>query len=879
MATPRPKLISDLFHAAAARSPEERKAFLKEACEGDPDLQQELESLLHYESAAAQFLDRPAAEMVVTAGEATSGRRDMVGWQLGPYEIVAPLGAGGMGEVYKARDVRLKRHVALKVLPESFATDPERLARFEREAEVLASLNHPHIAHIYGVEESGPALVMEFVEGEDLAHKIARGPLPVEDALAIARQTADALDNAHKRGIIHRDLKPANIKITLAGDVKVLDFGLAKSFAPDGAGVLTRTSLSVDATGEGRILGTPAYMSPEQARGLPVDKRTDVWAFGCVLFEMLSGERPFAADTATDTLARILEREPDWSSLRSDTPLPIRTLLQRCLRKAPEERVSDVGEARLVLEEAVADKMRSPSSAEYVVGQLARHKAGAVLIACIMALIVGTGWWTMSRQSLTPADVPSVVVLPFNTIGAGDPYLADGITEAVTTELGKAGGLRVVAPNTAFQYRNTASIREIARALGVGLVVRGSAQRASNNVRIDVSLIETSDETALWSESYSRNVVDILALQDEISREIAGTLSKKFGARAPAGSPSRPTQNGEAYDAYLRGLWHLKQRSSPIVQARAGMRRLAVQEFQRAVVLDPNFALARAALASAYTQQYFYDATDQGLDQKAFAEITQALATDPTLAEAFLARAQLQWTAAQGFPHEAAVSDLVRATSINPNLADAYLELEKVYYHIGLTDHAVKAHEQVNRLDPFQAETSNRAFRALVDARRIEEVRLEMERQAHLGPYARGEALVLMGRLEDARQLLSASRITVSADREYDPGGFALLGVVHARLGNREEAARIVARAIPGADNRSALSHMHHAQFNIGATLALLDKPDDAVRWLTRAAEEGYPSYPKFSSDPNLAKLKGHAAFEALIAQLHKKWERWQNEL
>jgi eukaryotic-like serine/threonine-protein kinase len=306
---------------------------------------------------------------------------------------------------------------------------------------------------------------------------------------------------------------------------------------------------------------------------------------------------------------------------------------------------------------------------------------------------------------------------------------------------------------------------------------------------------------------------------------------------------------------------------------------LAVEEFQRAVALDSHFALARAALASAYAQQFFYDASDQGLDQKAFVEIEQALALDPDLAEAWLARAQLQWTAAQRFPHEAAISDLLRAIAINPNFADAYLELEKIYYHIGLTDRAVDAHEQANRLDPFRPETSNRAFRALIDAGRLEPVRLEMERNQQLGSYARAEALVLMGRLEEARQLLSSSRIILSTDPDFDLGGFALLGLVHARLGNRQEALRIVAKAIPGAENRSGLSHMHHAQFNIGAALAWLGKPDDALRWLTRAAEEGYPSYPKFSSDPSLAPVKGHARFEALIERLRKQWDRWQETL
>jgi TolB-like protein/tetratricopeptide (TPR) repeat protein len=620
-------------------------------------------------------------------------------------------------------------------------------------------------------------------------------------------------------------------------------------------------------------------MSPEQARGLPVDKRTDIWAFGCVLFEMVSGRTPFGGDTVTDTLARILEHEPEWACLPIGTPLSIRTLLQRCLRKDPAKRLHDIADALIELDDVAADTARLPSSVAYVARQLARHKLGAALTACTLALLVGTGWWRISRPPLPPTDLPSVAVLPFNTIGDGDPYLADGITEAVTTELGKVRGLRVIAANTAFEYRNRTAIRETARELGVGLIVRGSVHRASDDVRIDVSLIDTRDEAVLWSDGYTKQATSIIVVLDEIPRQIAGALSTRFGARAIARSTSLSTRDPEATDAYLRGLWHLRRRSSPIVAANAEARRLAVQEFQRAVGLDPNFSLARAALASAYTQQFFYDSAEQRVDQQAFVEIERALAADPELAEAYLARAQLNWNAVNGFTHDTALKDLWHAVSINPNMAETYLELEKVYYHVGLTDRAVDAHEQARRLDPSQAEASNRAFRALVDAGRLEQVRLDMDRKANLGPYARGEALVAMEKWEDARQLLSTSRITVHTDSEFDVGGLALLGVVYARLGRREEAERTIATAIPTAENRTALSHMHHAQFNIGAALAWLGKREEAVRWLTRAANEGYPSYPKFSTDPSLAPLKGQADFEALIARLRKEWERRKNSL
>jgi serine/threonine protein kinase len=286
------------------------------------------------------------------------------GTRLGPYEILAPLGAGGMGEVYRARDTKLRRDVAIKILPQIFTSDPERLARFEREAQMLAALNHSHIGAIYGVEDADGvhALVLELVEGETLAERLRRGSVPVVEALAIARQIADALEAAHERSIVHRDLKPANVKITPDGQVKVLDFGLAKAVVSNTTGpdLSQSPTLTVSNTSEGAILGTAAYMSPEQARGKTVDKRTDIWAYGCVLYELLTGRKAFAGETASDAIAAILEREPDWTKLPATAPAPVPRLLRRCLEKDPSRRLRDIGDARLEVDDALS----SPAQAD-----------------------------------------------------------------------------------------------------------------------------------------------------------------------------------------------------------------------------------------------------------------------------------------------------------------------------------------------------------------------------------------------------------------------------------------------------------------------------------------------------------------------------------
>ncbi len=357
--------VKALFQAAVERPVEERDAFLAAATGDDAALRREVESLLTSDTSDVSFLDRlpVASESVLADSLAASVDPTQphavltAGLRVGPYEIAAPLGAGAMGEVYRARDTKLNRDVALKVLPERFAVDPDRLARFTREAQLLAILNHPNIAAIYGLEESNgaQALVLELIDGPTLADRIALGPISLAEALTIARQMAEALEAAHEKGIIHRDLKPANIKIARNGVVKVLDFGLAKVWdgAPQ-ADFSASPRLTATHVGGGTMLGTPAYMSPEQARGQSLDRRTDLWAFGCVLYEMLTGRAPFAGETISDTLAAILDREPDHTALPPDTPAPIRRLLWRCLEKDRKRRLDSAAGARLDIDDAVA---------------------------------------------------------------------------------------------------------------------------------------------------------------------------------------------------------------------------------------------------------------------------------------------------------------------------------------------------------------------------------------------------------------------------------------------------------------------------------------------------------------------------------------------
>jgi Tol biopolymer transport system component len=424
MTSDRWQQVDRLYHGALEQPAAERAAFLAEACAGDADLQREVQSLLDQASMPG-FLEEPALALAA----AVAGRPDVswVGRSIGVYHVQAFLGRGGMGEVYRAHDTRLGRDVALKVLPPGFSLDPDRLARFGREARLLASLNHPNIGAIHGFEEAGSAsgpeppvraLVLELVDGDTLADRIARGPLPIPDALLIARQIADALEAAHDKGIVHRDLKPANIKITPDHVVKVLDFGLAKTDTPALTGNLEDSPTgTASATEAGLILGTAPYMSPEQARGQAVDKRTDVWAFGCVVYEMLTGRLAFPGATMSDTMAAILRNEPDWTALPPALPPGVVTLLHRCLEKDPRRRKRDVGDARAELDEALTKPVARAATLGAAHPPEARRRgrwAWAVALIGIVGAVAGF-WpraWQDPLASATFSHVTHVTTFP-----------------------------------------------------------------------------------------------------------------------------------------------------------------------------------------------------------------------------------------------------------------------------------------------------------------------------------------------------------------------------------------------------------------------------------------------------------------------------------
>ena len=609
------------------------------------------------------------------------------GSRLGGYEIVGSLGAGGMGEVYRARDLKLGREVAIKVLPEEFARDPTRVARFEREARMLAAVNHPTIAAIYGAEEDGDFryIVMELVEGDTLGERLTRGPLPVADALRVGAGIAEALEIAHEKGVIHRDLKPANIKLTKEGRVKVLDFGLAKAMDLPFAGDMSRSpTLVMEDSRPGDIVGTPEFMSPEQARGKETDRRTDIWAFGCILYEMLTGRRAFAGESIPAALLAIIEKEPDWAALPPRTPPRARDLLVRCLEKDPARRLRDAGDARLELEAAILGLSGTVHPA--LLGQKQRWK---YLLAAAAAVAIAGAAFLLMRSKVEPHPAGrQLAVLPFrNLTGSPDGELwGVGMVEWVSARLSGVPGLQVVTPRAAVEaVDENPNFARVAQRLGASTLLAGTLQREKDQFRITYRLVDAKgNQIAAGAIDGS----ELFALQDRVADGVAKDL------KLPRGTRHTPTPSGldtpAEQEKYLEavGLLRRYDRSEGVARALDILGKLAEE--------NPNSALVQAALARANLET-FRTTRERAWADKALAAADAARALDPALPE-------VDTTLGDVFLETGRAKDAVqafrRALATRPGSVPALLGLGRASEAIGDPEAAEKAFHQAVALEP-----------------------------------------------------------------------------------------------------------------------------------------------------------------------------------
>jgi TolB-like protein/tetratricopeptide (TPR) repeat protein len=795
--------------------------------------------------------------------------------------LIAVLGAGGMGEVYRARDARLGREVAIKLLPPEMAAHPARVRRFEQEARATSALNHPHIltVHDVGTVDGRLYIVTELVEGQTLRDLLGGRPVALRRALELAGQMASGLAKAHAAGIVHRDLKPENVMVTPDGFVKVLDFGLAKLAAGEDDSVTSAPPAGI--TNTHAMLGTVGYMSPEQARGSAVDFRADQFSFGVVLYEMLSGRRAFSRPTPVATLGAILHDEPEsLATVAPGVPAELAWIVERCLAKDPERRygatrdlVRDIERVRDQAIRTGSGSVVSPRSAT------TRRWRGALLAGATASLAALLAWQLAAhRPPSTAKTAPGgrlLAVLPFRNLTGtpGDDYFAAGITEAIGAELSKARGLMVISASSVVPDKTLAvDPQKAGQELGATHLLEGSVQRADDRMRITARLTEVATGRQVWSDRYDRQSKDVFALQDDVARSVGAALRVSLRGSSGRG-PSPPTSSLAAYDAYLRGRFHFN-RLYGMPSAIAGPEGEAARaRFEEAVALDPRFAQAHAALGETYASLLFYVEPRKEYQEKAYVSIERALMLDPDLAEAYAARALLAWTLANGFPHETAAADLRRALELNPNLADARWLLGRIYAHVGLLEASLSQFEIAQRLAPDEVRNLNRIGMVTVYQGRYEDA---LALYAKIPPAKLDDEtvspLLHLGRLEEAKQAAE----TCLGKNPDDPVCTSAYALVLARAGDRTRAEQYAERATK-ADR--GLSHYHHTEFALGSAYALIGKKAAAIQWLERAAAHGLPCYPIFRGDPYLATLRGDPAFEALLARLKTRWEGYRRDL
>lgn len=547
---------------------------------------------------------------------AEAGERNLVGQTVGSFEISAMIGRGGMGVVYLAHDTKLKRSVAVKSIPANLTGEAKAKMRFRREAELLASLNHPNIAIIHDIikdEADTDLLVLEYIEGETLSQRIACEPLTVEQALSIGQQIASAVSAAHKKGIVHRDLKPGNIKITPEGQVKVLDFGLAKHFTADAE------SAEASATQRHHIMGTPAYMSPEQARAQPTDHRTDIWSFGCILYQMLTGHLPFEGETATDTLAHIIEHDPDWALLPQETPEAIRTLLRHCLEKDQDKRLDSIGDIATQISDALGRPLATPAS---VISP--RLKRAAMIVGAIVIFVLcAVGVWLVVQPD---SRNKRLVVLPFDDHGPAQVEWCDGITGEIRTRLGYVHGLDIIWPESSSEFKKLGVSKQITKKYDLDYVLKGAVQCEDPNgwARIRIQLINAADLSQIWQDSFDKDMTDIFTLQSEVAEEVARALDMTLPRPQRKATPYGYSENSEAHACFRRANQHFRRGS------RDGYLK-AIEVFEEAIELDPSYAEAHARLAHALTEMYWFCGKNPKLLPKAREAAYKALELAPDM--------------------------------------------------------------------------------------------------------------------------------------------------------------------------------------------------------------------------------------------------------
>jgi serine/threonine protein kinase/Tfp pilus assembly protein PilF len=791
-----------------------------------------------------------------------------VGTKLGPYEILAPLGAGGMGEVYRARDTRLPRTVAIKILPTGLADNPAARQRFQREARAISSLQHPNICTLYdiGSENGIDFLVMEYLEGETLQDRLLGGSLPLEQVARYAMEIADALDTAHRKGFVHRDLKPSNVFLTRHGEAKVLDFGLVKLEEESVTDLRTITN-PANLTSPGTAVGTVAYMSPEQARGDELDARTDIFSFGAVLYEMTSGKPAFPGKTAAVIFKAILDQTPVApSQLNPEFPQRLEQIIFKALEKDREVRYQSTADLRADLKRLRRDS-ESASGATTGRADAAKTKTWwrtkLAIIAGVLAMVAlaAAAYLFWLRKTKT---IDSIAVLPFANASA-DPsmeYLSDGITEGIIDRLSGLPDIKVISRTSAFRYKKgDIEPQKIARELGVQALVTGRVIQRGAELSVSAELVDTREDKQLWGEQYNRQLADVAIVQQEIANAISGNLRVRLTSEEKTRLGKPHAVNAEAYDLYLKGRYHTNQGTAE------GYKK-GIEYFQQAIDKDPSYALAYAGLADSYGLLgggAAYAPPRETLP-KAKAAATKALELDDTLAEAHAALGYAEYFSDWNWA--SAEREFRRAIDLNPNSAVSHSRYSEILGTRERFDESVAEGERAQKLDPLSPQVLTQLGYAYLSAHRYEEAISQLQSALELDPnagviraqlaWAYGAKRMYPQAMAEYEKIAEPEKAVTEEDQTVTSG----LGWVYAVSGKRADALKLAK------EFKELSSHAYVDPYNVAVIYAGLGDKDEAFRWLEKGYEQRSSGMPYLTTDPFWYEMRSDPRYADLLRRM-----------